>query len=488
MDILKQDYVVIPFHTGVSHWWLCIIDIRNKMIYCLDSFHDWDHDLETKMIMDYLVREYNKHEQEVGNWKTSKLYGARQYDNNNCGVFVCIGISQVCSKGIPALWKTKPTKEDKSRDYTGHELLKYRLFIFKCLQCSKYHFKENACPCCGGWFEDPAEEDKRLYWIQCKKCTSSFHRSCLNNASGDWLCGKCQPAVLSNHQPPGASTDAKTSTGILIALTPPISDTPQMLTIQTEKVTPTPISIVSLPTDAVLGKLPFYVPSGNIAAYPELKDLHYDLIEVKGDGNCGVFAIFVGCIAQGLFRCPKDPYPSVVKIRRLLRKTVKDCVPALCKAQPDKMVPFFTQKKEWDEVLTSFYGPKKKTEFYRKKIRKLSKYHVQANWLPLAAAIAYRMPIIQHTKYSCPGSIEWTTSFYDGTSYDPDTHSMTIIQVDNKGIGPTRMDINPNQPPLEIFFQSSSKDFFKTVMTDEGKMVEVPEDNHVMVLRRLPIP
>ena len=187
--------------------------------------------------------------------------------------------------------------------------------------------------------------------------------------------------------------------------------------------------------------------------------------------------------------CIRDsPYPLVVKIRKLLRKTVKDCVPALCKAQPDEMMPFCTVEEEWDEVLTSFHNPKKTTGDSYKTIRKLSEYHVQANWLPLAAAIAYRMPIIQHTKYSCPGSIEWTTSFYDGTSYDPATHSMTIIQVDNKGIGPTRMDINPNQPPLEIFFQSSSKDFFKTVITDEGKMVEVKEDNHVMVLRRLPIP
>ena len=262
MDILKQDYVVIPIHTGISHWWLCIIDIRKKMIYCLDSFHHRDHDLE--IITAYLMQECKKQDEDYGNWKTAKLYGPRQYDHDNCGVFVCIGISQVCSNGIPDLWKTKPTEEDKSRDYIPEELLKYRLFIFKCLQCRKYHFKENTCPRCGGWFADPAEEDERLHWIKCKKCTSLFHTSCVNNASGDCLCGKCQLAVLSNHQPQG--DDAKTSTAISIALTQPISDTPQISPIETEKETPTPISIVSLPTDAELAKLPFYISSGNIAA------------------------------------------------------------------------------------------------------------------------------------------------------------------------------------------------------------------------------
>ena len=144
-------------------------------------------------------------------------------------------------------------------------------------------------------------------------------------------------------------TNAKISDAI------PISDPTPISAPLKDDVTSTPIPILALPLDAELVHLPFCETVSKITAYPELEALHYDLIDVAGDGNCGIYAIMLGRIAQGLIIPPTDPYPLVVEIRQLLHNTVRDHVKALCEADPDGMMQFVTNPEEWDEALISLY-------------------------------------------------------------------------------------------------------------------------------------
>ena len=60
-----------------------------------------------------------------------------------------------------------------------------------------------------------------------------------------------------------------------------------------------PLPLV-LPDDDVIQDLPFYATIDHIDKFPELKHLNYELIDVKGDGNCGIYAVIIGRMARGL--------------------------------------------------------------------------------------------------------------------------------------------------------------------------------------------
>ena len=270
-------------------------------------------------------------------------------------------------------------------------------------------------------------------------------------------------------------TDAKTSSALTISDNSPASEpTPfsELLTADAIPSFPTPIPLSTLPPDAeLIPLLPFYATIRTITAYPELEALHYGLIDVENDGHCGIYSIMVGLIAKGIIT---HPYPSIFEIRNRLRNTVRDHVKALCAPDTDGklqdgMIQFITDEEGWNEALISLYDDDLSPRSYVN-IRQSPQHHTMAHWLPLAAALLYRMPIIQHVRYSTPRRVIWSTSFYDGTTYDPDKPSIKIVHCPTL----TRMDIDSRQPPLEIFFQSSTPE------------LNVAEDDHVMVLRRLP--
>ena len=50
------------------------------------------------------------------------------------------------------------------------------------------------------------------------------------------------------------------------------------------------------PSAKIIKTLPFYANEGTIDAYPKLKLRKYELIDVAGDGHCGIYSIIIGRI------------------------------------------------------------------------------------------------------------------------------------------------------------------------------------------------
>ena len=84
------------------------------------------------------------------------------------------------------------------------------------------------------------------------------------------------------------------------------------------------------------------------------------------------------------------------------------------------------------------------------------------------------MPIIQHLTYTNEkDETEWTSTLYDGTTYDEESHHMTIRHYGEL----TKIEMDPPLVALELLWQASAH-------TIGGDVSNV--DQHVMVLRRLP--
>ena len=92
-----------------------------------------------------------------------------------------------------------------------------------------------------------------------------------------------------------------------------------------------PPPIVTLPLPEVIQELPFYANLGTIADYPLLQALHYDLIDVLGDGNCGIYAVILARISKGDIPIPsrRRLHNLVLEMRWELHIVMRDHLPAV---------------------------------------------------------------------------------------------------------------------------------------------------------------
>ena len=149
----------------------------------------------------------------------------------------------------------------------------------------------------------------------------------------------------------------------------------------------TNVPALVIPTDAILLTLPFYDNTGSIDEFPDLKALHYDLIDVEGDGNCGIYCIILGLISRGSLEIPlaNDLPKLVLVIRKALYATMKKHGEQIIANLADdlQLGMFGYCAQEWKDMLRTFHNPRVRASTYRS-LHDHPELQVAAHWLPLS--------------------------------------------------------------------------------------------------------
>lgn len=102
VDIFSYDIIIIPIHSK-DHWSLCTVNIKDKLIYYLDSLQSSHFEAEEcfGIIKDYLFSENIKKKKEIIHryeWNCSSLKEIPQQANLfDCGIFVCLFAEYICA-------------------------------------------------------------------------------------------------------------------------------------------------------------------------------------------------------------------------------------------------------------------------------------------------------------------------------------------------------------------------------------------------------
>ena len=207
-----------------------------------------------------------------------------------------------------------------------------------------------------------------------------------------------------------------------------------------------------LPLQEVIEALPFYDDTGKIEEFPELKELGYELIDVKGDGHCGYYCLIMGRIMY--HQIPPTPKRGRLKdlraVREAMYQTLKHEGPSIIEANKDQDFSIqFMITEEWDDNLTSMWNPRSPKSY--DSLGKRSPKQMLSGWGPMTAAATFRFPIVLYTRHTSKTSA-WLTAFYDGHQYSSDTHILPTQFY--PGLHVPRFD--PQFPPLAIVLQSSN--------------------------------
>jgi sentrin-specific protease 1 len=94
-NIFNADFMMLPINVGMVHWCFAAIDFKNKRIEIFDSKH-WPLIEELDNLERYLIEEARRHGMELFGW-TKQLVNdfPRQTNDNDCGVFMCVGAEHI---------------------------------------------------------------------------------------------------------------------------------------------------------------------------------------------------------------------------------------------------------------------------------------------------------------------------------------------------------------------------------------------------------
>jgi sentrin-specific protease 1 len=95
MDMFQSDKMIIPINIAKKHWYLAVINFREKLTEVYDSMSSERqevHDHLRKWLRDE-YRERHKAELDLGEWKiklNSRRSVPQQKNGYDCGVFMCL--------------------------------------------------------------------------------------------------------------------------------------------------------------------------------------------------------------------------------------------------------------------------------------------------------------------------------------------------------------------------------------------------------------
>ena len=130
---------------------------------------------------------------------------------------------------------------------------------------------------------------------------------------------------------------------------------------------------------------------------PELRELGYSIIDVKGDGNCGYYSMLLGLVDVSLLPLGKVNKASYLQNMVGLRRKLADFFMQrgkkvlLANAYQDVTL-FEPHEDEMERILQSMHSTGCDEEFYTSELP--SDCQMQLPFGPLMLAVAYRITIV----------------------------------------------------------------------------------------------
>ena len=160
---------------------------------------------------------------------------------------------------------------------------------------------------------------------------------------------------------------------------------------------------------------------------PEL--LPYDVFDVKGDGNCGMYCFLYARYALGITHHVNGGKRNTRDAVMALRKEMFDYGNAnwkeFVKLNKDAMVKIGAIEGMVDEVQRTIYD--EETDYFSDDYYFNSDLHMEHQWGPFIFAVMEKIKVIVIKRDPLDGRDSWETSVYDGRKFPFKVYGKPVI-------------------------------------------------------------